>query len=135
MTVPPNVRPLLVAHLAEFVGPQRGAWLFTTEAGNQLTPRTFDRVWERARKAAGCPDIHLHDLRHSGLTWYASMGATVAELQRRGGHASPAAALRYQHASPERDAALADAMSQLAVPAPTVIPAITRDVPGSLTPG
>jgi hypothetical protein len=32
----------------------------------------------------------------------------------RAGHASPAAALRYQHATADRDRALADALAQLA---------------------
>ena len=61
-----------------------------------------------ARRAVGRTDLRLHDLRHSGLTWTASLGATAAELMHRGGH-SPAAALRYQHAPQDRDAVLADA--------------------------
>ncbi len=34
----------------------------------------------------------------------------------RAGHASPAAALRYQHATEDRDRVLADALSALAEP-------------------
>jgi hypothetical protein len=74
-------------------------------------------AWSDARKAIGRPELHLHDLRHSGLTWSAAAGATVAELMRRGGHASPAAALRYKHASEDRDRALADALAGLATKA------------------
>ena len=37
----------------------------------------------------------------------------MAELMRRGGHASPAAALRYQHATEDRDRTLAEAMAGL----------------------
>lgn len=33
---------------------------------------------------------------------------------RRGGHASPSAALRYQHATDDRDRAIAEALGQLA---------------------
>jgi hypothetical protein len=33
---------------------------------------------------------------HSGLTWSTATSATVADLTRRAGHASPTAALRYQ---------------------------------------
>ena len=51
---------------------------------------------------------------HTGLTYPASTGATTAELMRRGGHASPAAALRYQHASAARDRAIANALGDLA---------------------
>jgi hypothetical protein len=84
---------------------------------------------------AGRPDLHLHDLRHSGLTWAAATGASTAELMRRGGHANPRAALRYQHATADRDKALADALGALAGQAP-VIPfahaARTKVVSGGL---
>lgn len=35
-------------------------------------------------------------------------------LERRGGHANPVAALRYQHATEDRDRAIADALASLA---------------------
>ena len=38
-------------------------------------------------------------------------------MMRRGGHANPRAALRYQHATQDRDRALADALGALALPA------------------
>ena len=34
----------------------------------------------RARLAAGRPDLHLHDLRHTGSTWAAATGASTREL-------------------------------------------------------
>jgi integrase len=62
----------------------------------------------------GLEDLHdLHDLRHSGNTWAAATGASTAELMARLGHASPVAALRYQHATADRDRAIADALSEL----------------------
>ncbi len=71
-------------------------------------------MWRRARQSIGRTDLYFHDLRHSGLTWAAASGASPAELMRRGGHASPEAALRYQHATEERDRAIADALAGLA---------------------
>lgn len=44
---------------------------------------------------------------------YASAGASTRELMSRLGHTSPAAALRYQHATAERDRAIADRMDDL----------------------
>ena len=76
-----------------------------------------DRPWgvsEIGGSAVGRTDLHLHDLRHSGLTWSAALGATTAELMYRAGHKSPAAALRYQHAAQDRDELLADALGTLA---------------------
>lgn len=85
-----------------------------------VQPRTLDRAWVTARKSVGRTDLHLHDLRHVGLTLAAATGATTAELMHRAGHASPAAALRYQHATEDRDQALADALADLAAPADVV---------------
>jgi len=43
----------------------------------------------------------------------AATGASTKELMRRAGHASPAAALRYQHATEDRDKAIADAFDEM----------------------
>jgi integrase len=114
LTVPANVLPVLQDHLGRYVAPQPRAWLFTSESGGPMIPVTLDRVWQRARRKIGRTDLHYHDLRHTGLTWAAASGASVAELMRRGGHASPTAALRYQHATEDRDRAIADALAELA---------------------
>jgi integrase len=55
----------------------------------------------------------FHDLRHFSLTMAAVAGASTKELMRRGGHSTPAAALRYQHATENRDKVIADAMGEL----------------------
>jgi integrase len=63
---------------------------------------------------AGLPDAHFHDLRHAGLTLSAQAGATLAEVMRRAGHSSAAAAMRYQHAADQRDTEIAARLSALA---------------------
>ncbi len=67
-----------------------------------------------SRAALGRPEVQFHDLWGAGLTWAATQGATTRELMARAGHASPAAALRYQHATADRDVAIAAALSGLA---------------------
>ena len=114
LAVPSHILPALEEHLARFVAPEPDAWLFQADTGGPMVPSTLNRVWQRARKTVGRPDLFLHDLRHSGLTWAAASGASVAELMRRGGHANPRAALRYQHATEDRDRAIADALASLA---------------------
>jgi integrase len=76
-------------------------------------------AWQAAHGELGRPEIHFHDLRGAGLPWAATQGATTRELMARAGHASPAAALRYQHAAEDRDAAIAEALSGLAESART----------------
>lgn len=113
LALPPQVGEALEAHLVAHVGPEPEAWPFPGPQGQPLRPLDLNQARKKAREAAGRPELHLHDLRHSGLTWAAATGASVAELMRRGGHASPQAALRYQHATEDRDRALAEALGRL----------------------
>jgi integrase len=62
----------------------------------------------------GLPErLHFHDLRHTGNTLAAATGASTKELMARMGHSSVRAALIYQHASHERDAVIADSLSEM----------------------
>lgn len=126
LAVPANVLPALEWHLDHYVPADPVAWLFGTRSGTALSPRNLNRVWEAARKKVDRSDLRLHDLRHSGLTWAAASGASVAELMRRGGHANARAALRYQHATEDRDRVIADALADLASKA-EVVPLGSRD--------
>jgi integrase len=72
-----------------------------------------NQAFDKARKKIGRPELHLHDLRHFANMLAASTGASTRELMSRLGHASPAAALRYQHATAERDQVVADRMNDL----------------------
>ena len=116
VAVPSHVLPPLAEHLERFVGAEPNALVLTGEKGAPLRPQELAAAWNVARAKVGRGDLRLHDLRHSGLTWAAATGATVAELMHRAGHASPAAALRYQHATEDRDRVLADALAALAEP-------------------
>jgi integrase len=117
VAIPSNVVPVLMTHLDQFVGTKPDSPVVAGEKGGPLLPQVLATSWSKARKKVGRTDLRLHDIRHSGLTWSAATGATVAELMRRGGHASPAAALRYQHATEDRDRVLADALAGLAATA------------------
>jgi hypothetical protein len=56
------------------------------------------------------PGLHFHDLRHVGGTLAAATGASLRELMTRLGHSSTRAALIYQHATRDRDQAIAKAL-------------------------
>jgi integrase len=58
--------------------------------------------------------VHFHDLRHTGGTLAAATGASLKDLMARLGHSSTRAALIYQHASRDRDQAIAMALGDLA---------------------
>jgi integrase len=79
-----------------------------------LQASTVYKVFKRARAAIGRPELRWHDLRHVGAVYAAHAGATVPDLMHRLGHSTPAMAMRYQHASQDRDAEIAAALSNLA---------------------
>lgn len=108
VTIPPHMMEALSQHLGWHVS--RSPDAFVVEASD----RSLSSAWNQARSMMGRKDLRFHDLRHSGLTWSAATGASVAELMRRAGHVSQSAALRYQHATDDRDRALADALARLA---------------------
>ena len=117
MSVPENVAEVMIEHLDRYTDADADALLFTGPSGVPLTAGMLQRAWSRARLEIGRPDLHLHDLRHTGLTLAAATGATTAELMHRAGHSSSDAALRYQHATRERDQILARALEELVRPA------------------
>ena len=90
------------------------ARLFRRPDGNELRLMHLEWYWRKARKIAGIDHAHFHDLRHAGLTMSAQVGATLAEVMRRAGHSSAAAAIRYQHAADKRDREIAERLSVLA---------------------
>ena len=92
------------------------ARIFTRRDGSELRAHHVHHAWQSARKKVGVDELHFHDLRHAGLTLSAQTGATLAEVMRRAGHVSSAAAIRYQHAADKRDAEVARRMSRYANP-------------------
>jgi integrase len=126
ISIPASILPSIEHHLKTYVGPSLDAPFLVGEKGRPLLVKSLNREWDKARIKIGRRDLRLHDLRHSGLTWAAATGATVAELMRRAGHKSPAAALRYQHATEDRDRALAAALTELSRSA-QVVPIKARD--------
>ena len=83
--------------------------MFTAPEGGPARPAAYSHAWRLAKAATGAPQrLRPHDLRHHAATLAArSPGITTKELMARIGHGSPRAALRYQHATRERDEQIA----------------------------
>jgi integrase len=64
-----------------------------------VTARYITSQWEAARKAAGRPDVRLHDLRHAHATWLVQGGAPLTVVRDQLGHSSLAVTSRYSHAA------------------------------------
>ncbi len=105
--VPSSAMAALEEHLRRFVGPQSDA-----PTGEHLRPSNFWVTWEAARRRAGLRWVRFHDLRHFAATMFATTGASTKELMSRGGWKSVAMVVRYEHASDERDALLAQELNR-----------------------
>lgn len=116
VSLPAVILPTLRAHLDAFVPVDPDAFVFTgpSEGRPPLRRGNFQKLvgWPAAVAAVGVPELHFHDLRHSGNTLAAQTGASLRDLMTRMGHDSPRAALIYQHASSIADRAIAEAVSK-----------------------
>jgi integrase len=114
VTVPPHVATQLREHMTKRTGKGPEAFVFTTTRGKRLSTTAFTKSVKAGFAAVGKEDMRIHDLRHVGATLAAQAGATTKELMSRIGHTTPAMAMRYQIAAQERDAVIADKLSELA---------------------
>ena len=109
VALPAEIRDELSGHLDAYVAPEPEAYVFTRPSGRPLRRSDLSNAWHAACTAVGIEGVHPHDLRHfSGTTTARMPGITTKEVMSRMGHASPRAALIYQHATAERDQAVAD---------------------------
>lgn len=106
LAIPDFLIEPLREQLDERTGADPVSPVLASDHGGRVSQTQLDNAWRVAREKAGRPGFRFHDLRHTGLTLYAQQGATLAELLHRGGHSDVAVALRYQHATAERDRAL-----------------------------
>jgi integrase len=80
---------------------QQGDLVFITEKGEPLHPERVTRLFKRASKKAGVPEIRLHDLRHTHATLALSAGVHPKIVSERLGHANIGITLdTYSHCLP-----------------------------------
>jgi integrase len=116
VVIPPHIRADVAAYLSSL--PKRADVLLFpgSRNGAHMAPSSLYKPFYRVRKAVGLPTLRWHDLRHFSGTVAAQSGATLAEVMGRLGHSTTQAAMRYQHAAQDRDAAIAEAMSAKVIP-------------------
>jgi integrase len=73
--------------------------VFPNEAGNHINNKNMlRRNFRPALKAAGCPSIRFHDLRHTYASLLIAQGENIKYIQNQLGHASPSITLNvYAH--------------------------------------
>ncbi|MFF5261803.1 tyrosine-type recombinase/integrase [Actinomadura viridis] len=113
--IPAAIVPALVGHLDKYTKKEADALVFMGIKGGPLRRSGFNKVtnWKHATAALGVPNLHFHDLRHTGNQLAADMGVSTKNLMARMGHDNERAALRYQHRSAKGDRAIADGLDAL----------------------
>jgi integrase len=131
VSYPAAITEAVNRHLVEFVRPEPAALVFAGTVGAPIWRGNFNRLvsWREAVTKVGVPELHFHDLRHTGNTLAAQTGASLKDLMARMGHDSTAAAIIYQHATRGADQAIADALSARLVEAQNPEPRDPDDDP------
>lgn len=72
-------------------------FVFTTERGEPLNPRTDQAEWKRLLEQAGVAERRLHDARHTAATVLLLLGVPERTVMGVMGWSNTAMAARYQH--------------------------------------
>lgn len=104
VVLPPFLVDLLRDHLAEHVGQDHDALVFTSPQGQPLRNAHFTRrIWQRALRDANVGTAGLHALRHTCATLLIANGAPIKAVQAQLGHQSAELTLdRYGHLYPDQ---------------------------------
>lgn len=74
-----------------------GDWLFATETGHPINPRTDLDEWKRLLRSAGIRDGRLHDARHTAATVLLLLGVSERTMMGIMGWSNSAMTHRYAH--------------------------------------
>lgn len=113
VSIPAALVTLLREHLELYCGSAPDALVFSLESGLPIRRSSFNKLtaWRKLTAKIGVPDLHFHDLRHTGNMLAAASKVTTKDLMARMGHDSMQAAITYQHASREADESIAAHMN------------------------
>lgn len=100
--------PAAVRALKRQLG-QHSRWVFVHRDRRDQTVKriqSIKRSFATACRNAGIPDFHVHDLRHTFISWQVQAGTPLAVVQKLARHASIETTMLYSHLAPEatRDA-------------------------------
>ena len=103
--------------------------------GNRELPGKPGYGWYHARQVAGCPDAHLHDLRHWGATLWDEAGTPTALRIAIMGHAQPGMTGHYTHPDTTKASPYAVKVSELAGWTPPSVAPVVATANAGLVPG
>jgi integrase len=115
VTIPRSIMAELVAHMDAYTGADPEALVFTGERGVVIRRHWFYRhYWQPATAAVGLDGLRFHDLRHTFVALWVSLGRNPKEVSKAAGHSSVAFTLdRYGHLYETDHEDLADELDQM----------------------
>lgn len=115
VTLPRSVMAEVVGHLAAYADSDPDAFVFTGEKGQPVRRTWFYRYYyQSATVKAGLEGLRFHDLRHTFVALWVSLGRNPKEVSKAAGHSSVAFTLdRYGHLYDVDDEGLADELDTL----------------------
>lgn len=92
---------------------ENASTIFTTGMGRMLDPGNVRETFGRRLKAAGLPDVRIHDLRHTAATYLFTQGKHPSEVQALLGHSTVTLTLdTYTHVLPQQSKETTACMSE-----------------------
>ncbi|MFF2082871.1 tyrosine recombinase XerC [Nocardia sp. NPDC058176] len=93
-----EIRPMVMRRVQSRKGDPY-ARLFVGPRGGRIQTGVLRRAthWDEVVTALGYEHLRRHDLRHTGLTWFADAGVPLHRLQQIAGHTDPRITQRYLH--------------------------------------
>lgn len=93
-----ELRPLVMKRI-EAANKKPDARLFIGPRGGRIATGVLRRAthWDDVVAKLGYEHLRRHDLRHTGLTWFADAGVPLHRLQKIAGHTDPRITQRYLH--------------------------------------
>jgi integrase len=102
-----DIRPMVLNRI-EAANRKPEARLFVGPRGGRIQTGVLRRAthWPDVVTKLGYEHLRRHDLRHTGLTWFADAGVPLHRLQHIAGHTDPRITERYLH--PDNEALQGD---------------------------
>lgn len=99
VTLPASIMRELVAHMECYTAPEADALVFTFTNGTPIRRAWFrQRAWLPALQKCNLEGLRFHDLRHTFVALWVSLGRNAKEVSKVAGHSSVAFTLdRYGH--------------------------------------
>lgn len=106
-----DIQALLEKRLAEVGDSSAYVWPQKEDPSKPL--RSPHHRWFKIRKAAGLPQVRVHDLKHLSISWADKAGVNARAVQAHGKHSDSRTTSKYSHLNPADQIPAVEAVAQV----------------------